>query len=52
MAQHLLQSAFGCLKFPFGRFLRFLDKDMEHDKTSLNNGAAEHSGDPFLPFDA
>jgi hypothetical protein len=52
MAQHLLQSAFGCLKFPFERLLRFLDKDVEHDNTSLHNGAVEYSGDPFLPSDA
>jgi hypothetical protein len=52
MAQHLLQSAFGYVKFPFGRLLRFLGKDVEHDNTSSNNGAVEYSGNPFLPFDA
>jgi hypothetical protein len=52
MAQHLLQSAFGYVKFSFRRLLRFLDKGVEHDNTSLNNSAVEHPGDPFLPFDA
>jgi hypothetical protein len=25
---------------------------MEHDNPSLHDSAVEHSGDPFLPFDA
>jgi hypothetical protein len=52
MAQHLLQSAFGYLKLPFGRLLRFLDENMEHDNASLDDRAVEHSGDAFRSFDA